>query len=475
MKYKTPSFLQSITPIIFLVVMLSINVFIFGDLSLDGSNQIVLILSGGLASIIAYFNGVKWKILQEGMVSNINSAIPSLIILLLVGALAGSWMISGIVPSMIYYGIQILSPDIFLLASCIICIIVSLATGSSWTTSATIGIALMGVGKSLGVDDGFIAGAVLSGAYFGDKMSPLSDTTNLAPAVSGTTLFKHIRYLSYTTIPSIIICLLILLISGFLFVEPSSFENSLIVSESIKEKFFISPILFFPPSVVIFLIYKKVSAIPALFFGIVLGVLFAIIFQSNIIYEISLDGRKNWISIFSGVMISLYGNVSIETSNEMVTDLLTSSGMFGMLSTIWLIFSAMIFGGAMEKGGFLSKIANTILNQVKSTGSLVTSTAGSCIFFNITASDQYLSIVIPGKMYSNFYKERGLAPENLSRTLEDSGRVTSVLIPWNTCGAYHSSVLGVSTLTYLPYCFFNIISPFMTVLFAYLKIKIKRL
>ena len=313
------------------------------------------------------------------------------------------------------------------------------------------------------------------GAYFGDKMSPLSDTTNLAPAVSGTTLFKHIRYLSYTTIPSIIICLLILLISGFLFVEPSSIENSLIVSESIKEKFFISPILFFPPSVVIFLIYKKVSAIPALFFGIVLGVLFAIIFQSNIIYEISLDGRKNWISIFSGVMISLYGNVSIETSNEMVTDLLTSSGMFGMLSTIWLIFSAMIFGGAMEKGGFLSKIANTILNQVKSTGSLVTSTAGSCIFFNITASDQYLSIVIPGKMYSNFYKEKGLAPENLSRTLEDSGTVTSVLIPWNTCGAYHSSVLGVSTLTYLPYCFFNIISPFMTVLFAYLKIKIRRL
>ena len=333
----------------------------------------------------------------------------------------------------------------------------------------------MGVGKSLGVDDGFIAGAVLSGAYFGDKMSPLSDTTNLAPAVSGTTLFKHIRYLSYTTIPSMIICLLILLISGFLFVEPSSFENSLIVSESIKEKFFISPILFFPPSVVIFLIYKKVSAIPALFFGIVLGVLFAIIFQSNIIYEISLDGRKNWISIFSGVMISLYGNVSIETSNEMVTDLLTSSGMFGMLSTIWLIFSAMIFGGAMEKGGFLSKIANTILNKVKSTGSLVTSTAGSCIFFNITASDQYLSIVIPGKMYSNYYKERGLAPENLSRTLEDSGTVTSVLVPWNTCGAYHSSVLGVSTLTYLPYCFFNIISPFMTVLFAYLKIKIKRL
>jgi|TARA_B110000438_G_scaffold92534_1_gene92030 Na+:H+ antiporter, NhaC family len=475
MKVKNPTFIQSIIPIIFLIFLLGINVSIFGDLSLDGSNQIVLIFSASLAASIAYFNGIKWKVLQEGIVNNISSATPSILILLLVGSLAGSWMISGIVPSMIYYGIQILSPDIFLFAACIICIVVSLATGSSWTTSATVGIALMGIGKSLGIDDGFIAGAVLSGAYFGDKMSPLSDTTNLAPAVSGTTLFKHIRYLSYTTIPSISICLLILLISGFLFIEPSSFQNSLSVADSIKEKFYISPILFIPPSIVIFLIYKKVPAIPSLFSGILLGVIFAIIFQADIIHEVSLGNEKNWISTFSGIMISLYGNISIETSNSMVSNLLSSSGMFGMLSTIWLIFSAMIFGGVMEKGGFLSKIAEVILNRVKSTGSLVVSTASSCVFFNITASDQYLSIVIPGKMYSNSYKERGLAPENLSRTLEDSGTVTSVLIPWNTCGAYHSGVLGVSTLTYLPYCFFNIISPIMTILFAYLKIKIKKL
>ena len=239
--------------------------------------------------------------------------------------------------------------------------------------------------------------------------------------------------------------------------------------------FFISPILFIPPTIVIFLIYKKVPAIPSLFSGILLGVIFAIIFQADIIHEVSLGNEKNWISTFSGIMISLYGSISIETSNSMVSNLLSSSGMFGMLSTIWLIFSAMIFGGVMEKGGFLSKIAEVILNRVKSTGSLVVSTASSCVFFNITASDQYLSIVIPGKMYSNSYKERGLAPENLSRTLEDSGTVTSVLVPWNTCGAYHSGVLGVSTLTYLPYCFFNIISPIMTILFAYLKIKIKKL
>mgnify|MGYP006098504753 CR=1 FL=1 len=475
MKVKNPTFIQSIIPIIFLIFLLGINVSIFGDLSLDGSNQIVLIFAASLAASIAYFNGIKWKVLQEGIVNNISSATPSILILLLVGSLAGSWMISGIVPSMIYYGIQILSPDIFLFAACIICIVVSLATGSSWTTSATVGIALMGIGKSLGIADGFIAGAVLSGAYFGDKMSPLSDTTNLAPAVSGTTLFKHIRYLSYTTVPSISICLLILLISGFLFIEPSSFQNSLSVAESIKEKFFISPILFIPPTIVIFLIYKKVPAIPSLFSGILLGVIFAIIFQADIIHEVSLGNEKNWISTFSGIMISLYGSISIETSNSMVSNLLSSSGMFGMLSTIWLIFSAMIFGGVMEKGGFLSKIAEVILNRVKSTGSLVVSTASSCVFFNITASDQYLSIVIPGKMYSNSYKERGLAPENLSRTLEDSGTVTSVLVPWNTCGAYHSGVLGVSTLTYLPYCFFNIISPIMTILFAYLKIKIKKL
>ena len=475
MKVKNPTFIQSIIPIIFLIFLLGINVSIFGDLSLDGSNQIVLIFAASLAASIAYFNGIKWKVLQEGIVNNISSATPSILILLLVGSLAGSWMISGIVPSMIYYGIQILSPDIFLFAACIICVVVSLATGSSWTTSATVGIALMGIGKSLGIADGFIAGAVLSGAYFGDKMSPLSDTTNLAPAVSGTTLFKHIRYLSYTTVPSISICLLILLISGFLFIEPSSFQNSLSVAESIKEKFFISPILFIPPTIVIFLIYKKVPAIPSLFSGILLGVIFAIIFQADIIHEVSLGNEKNWISTFSGIMISLYGSISIETSNSMVSNLLSSSGMFGMLSTIWLIFSAMIFGGVMEKGGFLSKIAEVILNRVKSTGSLVVSTASSCVFFNITASDQYLSIVIPGKMYSNSYKERGLASENLSRTLEDSGTVTSVLVPWNTCGAYHSGVLGVSTLTYLPYCFFNIISPIMTILFAYLKIKIKKL
>ncbi len=475
MKVKNPTFIQSIIPIIFLILLLAINVSIFGDLSLEGSNQIVLIFSASLAASIAYFNGIKWKLLQEGIVNNISSATPSILILLLVGSLAGSWMISGIVPSMIYYGIQILSPDIFLFAACLICIVVSLATGSSWTTSATVGIALMGIGKSLGIADGFIAGAVLSGAYFGDKMSPLSDTTNLAPAVSGTTLFKHIRYLSYTTVPSISICLLIFLLSGFVFIEPSSFQNSLSVAESIKEKFYISPILFVPPSVVIFLIYKKVPAIPSLFSGIILGVIFAIIFQADIIHEVSLGNEKNWISTFSGIMISLYGNISIETSNSMVSNLLSSSGMFGMLSTIWLIFSAMIFGGVMEKGGFLSKIAEVILNRVKSTGSLVVSTASSCVFFNITASDQYLSIVIPGKMYSDSYKERGLAPENLSRTLEDSGTVTSVLVPWNTCGAYHSGVLGVSTLTYLPYCFFNIISPMMTILFAYLKIKIKKL
>jgi len=472
---KSPTFLESIFPIIFLIVFLYINVSIFGEASLDGSNQIVLIVSASIASVIAFKIGFSWNELQNGIVNSISSALPSIIILFLVGALAGSWMLSGIVPAMIYYGIQLLNPKIFLLASCIICIIVSLATGSSWTTSATIGIALIGIGKALGISEGLIAGSILSGAYFGDKMSPLSDTTNLAPAVAGSTLFSHIKYLSYTAFPSIIICLILFLFFGLNNYNSFDSTNSILISNSISEKFYLSPVLFLVPLVVVFLVYKKTKAIPSLFCGILLGVIFSLIFQPDLVREVSGNKDTGWVSLFIGIMKSLYGTISISTSNDMVNELLTSGGMFGMLSTIWLIFSAMIFGGVMEVSGFLKKIVSTILNSVTSTGSLVFSTAGTCVFFNLTASDQYLSIVVPGKMFAETYKKNGLDPVNLSRTLEDSGTVTSVLIPWNTCGAYHASVLNVSTLTYLPYCFFSILSPLMTIFFAYLKIKIKKL
>ena len=474
-KIKSPTTFQALVPIIFLVILLSINVSIFGDDSLSGSIQIVLILSSAVASIIAFNLGFSWLDIQKGIVKSINSSLPSILILFLVGSLAGSWLLSGVVPAFIYYGIQILNAKIFLFAACVICIVVSMATGSSWTTSATIGIALIGIGRALDISDGLVAGAILSGAYFGDKMSPLSDTTNLAPAMAGSDLISHIKYLSLTTVPSIIISLVIFIVLGFNISDSIGLNNAEIISSAIKEKFYISPVLFIVPLTVIILIYNKIKAVPALFVGVILGSVFALIFQSGLVVDVSNSETISSKALFSGTMISLYGSISINTSNPLVTDLLSSSGMFGMLDTIWLVICAMIFGGVMEKAGFLKQITSIILNKIKSSGSLISSTAGTCIFFNLTASDQYLSIVVPGKMYSSIYKEKGLAPENLSRTLEDGGTVTSVLVPWNTCGAYHASVLNVATLTYLPFCFFNLISPIMTILFAYLKIKIKRI
>ncbi|MEC7245214.1 MAG: Na+/H+ antiporter NhaC [Bacteroidota bacterium] len=474
-KIKSPTTFQALVPIIFLVILLSINVSIFGDDSLSGSIQIVLILSSAVASIIAFNLGFSWLDIQKGIIKSINSSLPSILILFLVGSLAGSWLLSGVVPAFIYYGIQILNAKIFLFAACVICIVVSMATGSSWTTSATIGIALIGIGRALDISDGLVAGAILSGAYFGDKMSPLSDTTNLAPAMAGSDLISHIKYLSLTTVPSIIISLVIFIVLGFNISDSIGLNNAEIISSAIKEKFYISPVLFIVPLTVIILIYNKIKAVPALFVGVILGSVFALIFQSGLVVDVSNSETLSSKALFSGTMISLYGSISINTSNPLVTDLLSSSGMFGMLDTIWLVICAMIFGGVMEKAGFLKQITSIILNKIKSSGSLISSTAGTCIFFNLTASDQYLSIVVPGKMYSSIYKEKGLAPENLSRTLEDGGTVTSVLVPWNTCGAYHASVLNVATLTYLPFCFFNLISPIMTILFAYLKIKIKRI
>ncbi|MGL1888365.1 MAG: Na+/H+ antiporter NhaC [Reichenbachiella sp.] len=469
------SYLEAFIPIIFLVVFLSVNVAVFGDAALDGSNQIVLILSGAVVALVAMRAGYSWEKILKGITRSINSAMPSILILLMIGSLAGSWLISGIVPAMIYYGLLILNPTIFLFAATVVCAIVSVATGSSWTTSATVGIALIGIGQTMGFHEGLVAGAILSGAYFGDKISPLSDTTNLAPAMAGTDLFTHIRYMTLTTLPSIGITLVIFLVLGFV-IEPASQEiGTAEVLTAIEAKFNINLWLFIVPVLVVVLIVKKVSALPALLVGTLLGIVFALIFQQNIISEVANHTGSYSEVLFVGVMKALYGSIGVTTSNEMVNDLLSSGGMYGMLGTIWLIISAMVFGGAMEAAGFLKKIASGIIKVANSTGALIASTAGTCVFFNVTASDQYLAIVVPGRMFADIYKERGLAPENLSRTLEDSGTVTSVLIPWNTCGAYHSTVLGVGTLTYLPYCFFNIISPFMTILYGYLNIKIKRL
>ncbi len=472
---KTPTLLQSLIPIFILIGFLSLNVWLFEDDSSYGPNQIALIFAAAVAGLVAMNLGYKWKAILEGIVNSISSAMSALLILLIIGALAGTWMISGIVPAMIYYGLDVLNPTIFLFAACVVSAIVSVATGSSWTTAATIGVALVAIGKALGISEGIVAGAIISGAYFGDKMSPLSDTTNLAPAMAGTELFTHIRYMFYTTGPSIAIALLIFLIWGFTLDADSGMADVALVQEAIKSKFNINIWLFLVPIGVVIMIIKKIPALPALLVGTLLGGIFAVIFQPEIVMSVAASEEFSAKIAYKGVIQAIFGDTAIVTGNASVDDLLTSGGMAGMLNTVWLIITAMIFGGVMEVCGLLKCIASSIIKFAHSVGSLVASTAATCVVFNVTASDQYIAIVVPGRMYAQTYRERGLAPENLSRTLEDSGTVTSVLIPWNTCGAYQSGVLGVATLSYLPYCFFNIISPFMTILFAYLNIKIRKL
>ncbi len=466
---------NALIPLIFLIGFLSLNVYFFGDDTLSGANQIALLLSAAIASVIAYFNGYNWSRIKAGIIKNIGAAMPAMLILLLIGSLAGTWMISGVVPTMIYYGLQILHPKIFLFATVIISSLVSLATGSSWSTVATIGVALLGIGLALGFSSGLIAGAIISGAYFGDKISPLSDTTNLAPAMAGTDLFTHIRYMLITTVPSLIITLIIFLIIGFNVDLPTYKSNIDNVQNVLLNNFNISPWLFIVPVVLIIIIVKKVPPLPALLAGTLLGVIFAIIFQPHIIEQISGVSDNYFKASYITSLKAMYGEVAVVTKNDIVNNLLKTGGMAGMLNTIWLIISAMVFGGVMEASGMLRAITNVIISKAKSAVSLVSTTVGTCLFFNITASDQYISIVVPGRMFKDVYKEKGFAPELLSRTLEDSGTVTSVLIPWNTCGATQAKVLGVPTLTYLPFAFFNIISPVMSIIIASIGFKIRRL
>ena len=480
MSIKKPSLAIALLPIFLLITLLSINVLIFGDNTTSGSNQLTLLISGAFASILGLFYGSNYKEMLDGAIESISSAMGALIILLLIGSLAGTWMMSGIVPSMIYFGLKLLSPSIFLFAACIICSVVSLATGSSWSTIATIGIAMLGIGNALGINEGLTCGAIISGSYFGDKMSPLSDTTNLAPAMAGTDLISHIKYMMWTTIPSIIITLIIFFIIGLnLDAQVGQLTQIESLQDALSTSFNISLWTLIVPVIVIIMIIKKVPAIPALLFGSIAGGLYGAIFQPNIIEEISgsvsvssLDYIKNsYIAVVNAMTV----DVDIQTSNIAVNDLISTSGMSGMLNTIWLIICAMSFGGIMEKTGFLSTITNSLMKFVNSQKSLILTTSGTCLFLNITASDQYLAIVVPGRMFASSYKKYGLDPKNLSRTLEDTATVTSPLVPWNTCGATHAGVLGISTFIYLPYCFFNLISPVMTLIFAYGNIKIAKL
>ncbi len=469
---KNLSLGQSLIPIVFLIILLTYNVYVFGDDSLGGSNQFILLIGASIAVFIGFINKISYKIVLEKIGKNLYSVTGAILILLFVGALTGTWLISGVIPAMIYYGLLIIHPSIFLPACVILCALVSLATGSSWSTSATIGVALIGIGKALGLPPGIVAGAAISGAYFGDKLSPLSDTTNLAPAVSGAKLFEHIRYMTYTTVPSILITIFVLLFIGFTQDVKGNTETLSLLS-SIEEKFYISPLIFIVPAIVIFMIVKKAPPLIALFAGTLLGGLFSLIFQSKVILELSGLNHLTFYSTYQTIVNAITIETQINTSNELLNDLFYSGGMKGMMNTIWLIICAMVFGGAMDAIGALRTISERLLIWAKSTFKLFASTLASCLTVNLTASDQYLSIVIPGKMFAKAYKKRKLAPENLSRTLEDTGTVTSVLIPWNTCGAYQSGVLGVSVADYFIYAIFNWVSPIMTLFYAAFKIKIK--
>ncbi len=466
---------EALIPIIALVGMLFYNVyFAFGDDALSGSNQFILLLGAAVAAIVGFYNKVTYKQMMEEIAKNVKSTTGALLILLMVGALAGTWLISGIIPTMIYYGLQILNPTIFLAACVVICAIISIATGSSWTTSATVGIALIGIGDTLGISLGMTAGAVISGAYFGDKMSPLSDTTNLAPAMAGAELFDHIKYMAYTTVPTVIVTLIIFIIIGFT-LDTSGTPEISDQLEAIQGAFTISPWLFIVPILVIGLIIKKTPPLIALLAGTLLGAIAAIIAQPEIVINIADSDTLSFNSAYKGVMKAITVDTSIETTSKELNDLFSSGGMAGMLGTIWLIICAMVFGGVMDAIGALARISKALLGLFDSIFGLFASTVASCLALNVTASDQYLAIVVPGRMYAKAFKDKGLAPENLSRTLEDAGTVTSVLIPWNTCGAYQSGVLGVPVVDYFFFAIFNWLSPFMTLLFAAFRIKIKQL
>ena len=475
MKQKPTLSLRLATlPIVALVLLLSLNVSVYGDDALGGSNQFILLLGGAVAAMVGFGQKISYKQMLQQVAENLKSVTGAILILLFVGALAGTWLVSGIIPAMIYYGLQILHPTFFLAACIIICALISVATGSSWTTSATVGIALIGIGKAMGLPVGMIAGAVISGAYFGDKMSPLSDTTNLAPAMAGGELFSHIRYMTITTVPTILVTLVVFLIIGFT-QETTAVAQTEPLLLAIKERFSINPILFIVPVFVVVLIARKTPPLVALLIGTLLGAVFALLFQRPLLAELAGEAQLDMTAGYKVLMDTITVSTVVETTNPMLNDLFQSGGMAGMLGTIWLIICAMVFGGIMDAIGALKAISAALLNWAESTFQLFASTVVSCLAINVTASDQYLSLVVPGKMFEQAYKDRNLAPENLSRTLEDSGTVTSVLVPWNTCGAYQSGVLGVSVADYFIYAIFNWLSPFTTLLFAAIGYKIKQL
>ena len=467
MKEKNlPSPLISLIPIAILVVMLAVTIHLFGSDALGGGSQVCLLTATGVCVLIGMLGYKrKWKHFEKAITNNITGVATALIILLIIGALSGAWMVSGVVPTLIYYGIQIIHPSFFLVSTCVICCIVSVMTGSSWTTIATIGIALMGIGEAQGFDPGWIAGAIISGAYFGDKVSPLSDTTVLAASVTGSPIFSHIRYLFYTTIPSLVITLIIFTIAG-LSHEASATTDIAQFTSALSGKFHISGWLMIVPLATAVMIAKKVPSLITLFVSTALATVFAVIFQPELLAEVAGDAGSHAMTLIKGAMSILFGSTSLDAGNAQINELIATRGMAGMMDTIWLIICAMCFGGGMTAGGMLESITRVFTRLAKSRVGIVSSTVTSGLFLNVCTADQYISIILTGNMFRDIYEENGYEGRLLGRTTEDAVTVTSPLIPWNTCGMTQATILSVPTVTYLPYCFFNIISPLMSIIVA---------
>lgn len=467
----------SLIPILILIVFLALNICIFGSDAILGASQVALLFSAGIAIWLAmWLFKVPWEVFEEEIKNNIGDVTTAIVILFLIGAISGTWTMSGIVPTFIYYGVKIISPKVFLLTACVICALVSVMIGSSWTTIATIGVALLGIGKAEGFSDGVIAGAIISGAYFGDKISPLSDTTVLASSMNKVPMFKHIRYLMYTTVPSIVITLIIFLILGL----SHTGNDANLVNEYtnvLKAKFNITPWLMIVPALTAIMIARRLPALIVLGLSTLLAAVAALIFQPDIIREIGagISGTESQAKIlFTGTIESIYNSVSVDTGNPEVNQLVASKGMIGMLNTVYLIICAMCFGAAMKASGMLHHLASIILPMAKRRVSLVTSTVVTGTALNGIVSDQYLAIILTSSLFKDIYDKEGYEDRLLSRAVEDSATVTSPLFPWSSCGMTQATILSVPTLTYLPYCFFNIISPLMSITVAILGFKIFR-
>jgi NhaC family Na+:H+ antiporter len=467
-----PSIAQALTPVVVLIFLLSFSVYLFGEDASYGPNQIALCVGAAVAALIGWRNGSSWEQIENSIVAGIAIALKPILILFSVGLLIGSWILSGTVPTMIYYSLLILDPAIFYVASCLICALIALSIGSSWTVAGTVGIALIGAAAGMGVSVEITAGAIISGAYFGDKMSPLSETTNLAPAVAGTDLFSHIGHMVWTTIPAIFIALVLYSLIGLNIDPTSSADDLAITMRLLSENFTLSPVMLRPGVALLLMANRRLPAIPTILTGAVLGIILALLFQRSAVLNLAGDVPNVALALFKGTWQTMFDGFVLESGNSTLDDLMTGGGMSSMLDTVWLILCAMIFGGVLEHTGLLQRLVDYALSFVHSTGSLIATTIATCIGANIITSDQYISIVLPGRMYKLEYQNRNLDAKNLSRSLEDAGTLTSPLVPWNTCGAYMSGTLGVATFAYLPYCFFNLICPVVAVIYGFLNFKI---